>query len=1037
MRLAAMCLVAAAAMHVRAAVIHVSPYGAHIQPFSTWSTAATSVPAAVALARQGDEVLVSNGYYTLESTVLVTNAIFLHSIAGRDETVLDGDFSRRCIRLAAPGAVVEGFTLWLGYVEGTWPAGAGGAALVEAGTLRSCSVTDSDARFGGGVACVAGMVTNCIIEGNAAEVEGGGVYMRGGQIEACVISLNSADEAYGGGVFCDGAGNLVRCVIADNSAVLSGGGVYCNEGGFMASCLVTGNDADYGGGINCYRGGRVVNCTVTDNEAYERGGGIRCVQGGTVYNSIIYANIPANVAVTAGGALFGYSCIVPLEAGQGNIAALPLFTNAASGDYSLSELSPCIDAGTNLAELAGTLDLAGMPRIFGARADMGAYEWVPEPCVAAAWLCACMMAWIRRRRGTAAVAAMASVFLCCHGAHADMPRFEVDASTSGERYYPDIHDNTAVWWEGGNGGQFVWHDWIADEEDVSPAVSPQPLRARMYKRAITWSDEFSADPDIWLAMLFEDPEENPVEVIIEQPEDGTIVTGGFVSMSGLANSLAGELVAVQWELLTAAEEVLDAGPATGLAQWHCTVYLAPSDESYKVRIRAIDAIGNNGEEVVSLSATGQTVRAYAVRAAVADDAGAFAVCAAPGAQLNPDIDGVDVVWEDRRDGQADIYHFCRTNMVTVRLTSLPGNERQPAVWGGLVAWVDNRNGNDDIYACWLTGGTAFAVCTNEAAQARPDVCAGLIAWEEYRNGNSDIFAFDLSNQVEFCITSNIWPQFRPRVSDAWAVWEDWRSDTGDADIMAWDRAEQAEHTVSTAERNQNAPSVYRDRFAWMSDEDEEWAIYAAFPADAFSINNGGTLTKTPFVTLAFATAYPLRNSMSVVNDVPGGSVYSGDFVTGMVWRLPERDGLRTVTVEYEYPDGSATDELEAEITLDQNPPRPGRISIDPSPIVGNAATITIGFVELGAGINYAVSPAVMLRPVTGTAEIVRQILYEDDTWMGIWSTTGSYRGRAILSVRGARDNAGFEMAPEEFAATVTIGSYFPDAHVTLNEGAAV
>ncbi len=63
--------------------------------------------------------------------------------------------------------------------------------------------------------------------------------------------------------------------------------------------------------------------------------------------------------------------------GEGNIDEDPLFLLSGDNPYQLTELSPCIDAGTpdttglNLQEF----DLAGNPRIYNGIIDMGAYEY--------------------------------------------------------------------------------------------------------------------------------------------------------------------------------------------------------------------------------------------------------------------------------------------------------------------------------------------------------------------------------------------------------------------------------------------------------------------------------------------------------------------------------------------------------------------------------------------------------------------------------------------------------------------------------------
>ena len=61
---------------------------------------------------------------------------------------------------------------------------------------------------------------------------------------------------------------------------------------------------------------------------------------------------------------------------DGNIAEDPLFVGAGDHPFMLQDLSPCVNTGIpdttglNLPEY----DLAGNPRMFGGRIDMGAYE---------------------------------------------------------------------------------------------------------------------------------------------------------------------------------------------------------------------------------------------------------------------------------------------------------------------------------------------------------------------------------------------------------------------------------------------------------------------------------------------------------------------------------------------------------------------------------------------------------------------------------------------------------------------------------------
>jgi len=90
-----------------------------------------------------------------------------------------------------------------------------------------------------------------------------------------------------------------------------------------------------------------------------------------IYNSLIEGGIES-IYVEPG--------LTRLHYDETNIDADPLFYGGFEYPYNLSDLSPCIDAGTldlpERIELPET-DLAGNPRIYGETIDMGAYEWNP------------------------------------------------------------------------------------------------------------------------------------------------------------------------------------------------------------------------------------------------------------------------------------------------------------------------------------------------------------------------------------------------------------------------------------------------------------------------------------------------------------------------------------------------------------------------------------------------------------------------------------------------------------------------------------
>ena len=91
----------------------------------------------------------------------------------------------------------------------------------------------------------------------------------------------------------------------------------------------------------------------------------------TISNSLIEGGI---------NSIFAYDKIKLIYDTTTNIDTDPLFYGGEEFPYNLSAESPCIDAGTldlpSFIHLPET-DLAGNPRIFNNKIDMGAYEWNP------------------------------------------------------------------------------------------------------------------------------------------------------------------------------------------------------------------------------------------------------------------------------------------------------------------------------------------------------------------------------------------------------------------------------------------------------------------------------------------------------------------------------------------------------------------------------------------------------------------------------------------------------------------------------------
>ena len=146
----------------------------------------------------------------------------------------------------------------------------------------------------------------------------------------------------------------------------------------------------------------------------------------------------------------------------------------------------------------------------------------------------------------------------------------------------------------------------------------------------------------------------------------------------------------------------------------------------------------------------------------------------------PAFDGSVVVWQDRRNGESDIYarRFDRATGQPVGdafpVCTAPGYQTLPAIDGDTVVWQDSRDGGWDIYAYDLIEQREDAVCAAPGDQTNPDVSGGLVVWQDSRRGQWDIYSYDLAKAEESPICVDRGAQTRPAASSDLIVWQDTR-----------------------------------------------------------------------------------------------------------------------------------------------------------------------------------------------------------------------------------------------------------------------
>ncbi len=200
----------------------------------------------------------------------------------------------------------------------------------------------------------------------------------------------------GAAIYVDHSEPVISNVIIKGNRSNTGGVIWNEDSAAKYyNMIITGNKGEYGCGGFGHVGQTgiplIVNATITMNESYNNGLGIYAYYGEPVNikNSILWGNTSIGEPGGAGymglrnsnniieGAFSGGSFSSNYGTDQGgNSGSDPLFTNANSGDFSLTILSPALEGGST-ASFPGAVaskDIAGNPRVFGSAIDMGAYE---------------------------------------------------------------------------------------------------------------------------------------------------------------------------------------------------------------------------------------------------------------------------------------------------------------------------------------------------------------------------------------------------------------------------------------------------------------------------------------------------------------------------------------------------------------------------------------------------------------------------------------------------------------------------------------
>ena len=321
------------------------------------------------------------GIFAIGSTMTMTGV----TITGNECFELNGGG----MMLAATDGVYDNMTITNNscgtHGGGIWTNYSGGPESYDDGwTLINSTISgNTSARHGGGIAFAWShpTVINCTISDNTALWGGGGIMgiTSGFTLKESIVSNNYA-TSNGGGIRASGPVYegleppiIEDCIVTGNETAEESGGMLLYNGQVKRTAVFDNHAGTYTGGVGIYGFATLTNLTISGNTA-SQGGGIEAWNNAhpEVVNSIIWDNTPTAVSLFGTGDIdITYSDIDGGWDGDGNIDDDPLFTDANSGDYTITEGSPCKDAGTADTDGDGEDDITDYN---GSAPDMGAFE---------------------------------------------------------------------------------------------------------------------------------------------------------------------------------------------------------------------------------------------------------------------------------------------------------------------------------------------------------------------------------------------------------------------------------------------------------------------------------------------------------------------------------------------------------------------------------------------------------------------------------------------------------------------------------------
>lgn len=185
-------------------------------------------------------------------------------------------------------------------------------------------------------------------------------------------------------------------------------------------------------------------------------------------------------------------------------------------------------------------------------------------------------------------------------------------------------------------------------------------------------------------------------------------------------------------------------------------------------------------------------------------------------QLNPDISGDKIVWNDFRNGDSDIYMYDLTTRTEIPLIVAVGHQELPKIDQDKIVWVDSQN-SISVYMYDLTTKTETLIAAGAPMAMDPQISGNKIVWLDFRTGKPEIFMYDLATRKETQITTN--PsinRWSPNICGDKLTWINSDVITGNSSLSVYDLTTGKETIInSLVPALGTTPAIYENRVVWV------------------------------------------------------------------------------------------------------------------------------------------------------------------------------------------------------------------------------